>query len=164
MQRARAAAAAVVALALVGPAPAVAEQGPALNYVQFCVGCHRNDASGSARNGVPDMRGQLGHFLRLPEGRAFLGQVAGVAQAPLEDAPVAALLNWMVVQFSAEQVPHTFEPYTATEVRRLRAERPADLPGMRSRIVQQLRTLGYAVDDLPDAATAHLAASNTTTE
>ncbi|MEQ8663709.1 MAG: hypothetical protein RLW62_23065, partial [Gammaproteobacteria bacterium] len=53
-------------------------QPPQLDYLQHCLGCHREDGSGSARNGVPDMRGVIGRFARVPRGRAFLVQVAGV--------------------------------------------------------------------------------------
>jgi hypothetical protein len=40
--------------------------------------------------------------------------------APLSDVELAALLNWTIVTFDSENVPHEFEPYTAEEVGLLR--------------------------------------------
>ncbi|MBL0087469.1 MAG: hypothetical protein IPP44_12490 [Ideonella sp.] len=48
-----------------------AASNPRTLYVLHCAGCHALDASGVPDKGVPTMRGALGHFLQLPEGRAF---------------------------------------------------------------------------------------------
>lgn len=116
------------------------------NYIQHCAGCHGMDGSGSPANGVPSMKGRVAHFLRLPEGRAFLVQVPGTSQSPLPDRDVAELLNWILQSMSAAEVPPEFQPYTTDEVRRLRAERLADVMGTRARLVQQLRERGYSID------------------
>jgi mono/diheme cytochrome c family protein len=128
----------------VGVAPA---QEPALNYLQYCVGCHMQDGSGSAANNVPDMRGTIGHFVQIPQGRAFLIQVAGVAQAPIPANELAALMNWLLPTLSANEMPAEFTPYSAAEVAQLRSLRPADLPAMRARLIQQLSSLGYPAGD-----------------
>ncbi|MEQ8231878.1 MAG: hypothetical protein RLW61_11145 [Gammaproteobacteria bacterium] len=124
-----------VALALAGVAQA---QPPELDYLQHCLGCHREDGSGSARNGVPDMRGVIGRFARVPSGRAFLVQVAGVAQAPLDDAALAALINWLLPRMDAAGLPDDFTPYTAAEIGRLRAARPGDLGALRAQALADL--------------------------
>lgn len=111
---------------------------PEHDYLQFCVGCHRLDGSGSAANGVPELRGVVGRFLRVPSGRAFVVQVAGVAQAPLDDAALARLLNWLLPRMDADGLPAGFEPYTAAEVAHLRATRPGDVPAMRARVLEEI--------------------------
>lgn len=115
-------------------------QEPALDYLQHCAGCHMENGAGSERNGVPDMRHSIGHFTRLPKGRAFLVQVAGVAQAPLDDGAVAALLNWMLPEFSKAEIATEFTPYTAQEINQLRATRPGDLSALREQVVSELAT------------------------
>ncbi|MGR8919716.1 MAG: c-type cytochrome [Gammaproteobacteria bacterium] len=132
---------------LTGPACA---QGPALNYVEHCMGCHMEDGAGSRRNNVPDMRDAVAHFTRIAEGRAFLVQVAGVSQAPISDADLAALLNWMLPAFSAATLPEDFEPYTAQEVERLRATRPADIDGVRRELATRLAGMGLEVPGYRD--------------
>ncbi|MEX2479828.1 MAG: hypothetical protein WD928_03105 [Gammaproteobacteria bacterium] len=120
--------------------PALA-QSPALDYVQHCAGCHRDDGSGSARNGVPDMRGVIGRLAGVPTGRDFLIQVAGVAQTPLDDEALARLMNWLLPRMGEAALPADFKPYTAAEIARLRATRPADLPAQRAQAVAELVAL-----------------------
>ena len=135
VRSARAAALLGLLLGAAGPAGA---QPPHLDYLQFCEGCHREDGSGSARNGVPDMRGVIGRLASVPSGRAFMIQVAGVAQTPLSDDALARLMNWLIPRMDASALAADFPPYTATEVAALRANRPADLPALRAQAVAEL--------------------------
>jgi hypothetical protein len=116
------------------------------NFMLHCSGCHQSDGSGSVRNGIPNMRDRVGHFLRLPEGRDFLVQVPGTSQSPMNDTATAELLNWMVRAYSAAEIPQGFVPYTAAEVTRLRAHPLDDAPGTRAAIAQRLRGMGLEVD------------------
>lgn len=116
-----------------------------LDYLQFCSGCHQSDGSGSVGNHVPSLPGSVGRFVRTASGRAFVIQVGGVAQAPISDAAVAALLNWMLPAFDQNNLPPDFTPYTAAEVAAARATRPGDLAASRTRVVTELRALGYEV-------------------
>ena len=115
-------------------------------YVLNCVGCHQMDGSGSAAHEIPNMRGTVGYFLRLPEGRAFLVQVPGTSNSALSDAEIAVLLNWMLPQFSRAEMPPAFVPYTADEVTRLRKQRLDDVAGTRAAIVARLAAMGYPVE------------------
>jgi len=90
--------------------------------------------------------GAVGHFLRLPEGRAFLVQVPGTSNSALSDAQIAVLLNWMLPQFSREEIPPDFVPYTAEEVTRLRNQRLDDVAATRAAIVTRLAAMGYRVE------------------
>jgi mono/diheme cytochrome c family protein len=129
-----------------GAADALAADRNRNNFLLHCSGCHRQDGGGSPENGIPSMQGRVGHFLRLPEGRAFLVQVPGTSQSALGDAAVAELLNWMVNQFSRDEIPSGFIPYTAVEVERLRAQRLSDVPAKRAAVVGSLRDMGYRVE------------------
>ena len=84
------------------------------DYLLSCSGCHRADGSGSRL--VPSLR-DMRALARVPGARAYWVQVPGAAQAPLSDARLAALMNWLVERFSgAAPSPR----YTAREVGRLR--------------------------------------------
>ena len=61
--------------------------------------------------------------------------VPGVAQAPLDDAALAAVMNWMLARFDAAHLPAGFAPYTAAEVGRLRATPLTDVSGIRARLL-----------------------------
>jgi mono/diheme cytochrome c family protein len=142
----RAACCAVLALGAAQPAwaqPAVTSLRSL--YVLHCAGCHAMDASGHPEQGVPSMRGALGHFLRLPEGRAFLVQVPGVNNAGLSDAQIAALITWIVGQYSADTAPPGWPAYTAEEVTAAKRVRPADVAAARAVLVQRLQQAGLPV-------------------
>jgi hypothetical protein len=116
------------------------------NYLLHCSGCHLPDGTGSAANDVPTLHDIPGHFVRVPEGRAFLTQVPGIAYSSLNDAEVAEILNWMLFQFSRETLAAEFEPFTPDEVGRLRAERPAEIFKVRAEVLARLRALGITID------------------
>jgi len=116
-----------------GPASAVS--GPELDYTLECAGCHRADGSGTPGS-VPALRDSVARFLAVPEGRPYLALVPGAAQAPLDDAALAAVLNWMLVHFDAAHVPAGFTPYTAEEVGQLRTRPLVDVEGARRLLLQ----------------------------
>jgi len=133
----RASGAAFFALAsLVLPARAGAGS-PAVDYELHCQGCHLQD--GSATPGrVPALAASLARFARVPEGRAYLVRVPGVAESPLDDASLAALLNWVLLRFDPAGVPADFSPYRAEEVGRLRRVPLSDVESERRRLVDEL--------------------------
>jgi mono/diheme cytochrome c family protein len=94
---------------------------PALDYVLHCQGCHRADGSATA-GAVPALAGSMARFLAVDGGREYLARVPGAAQSLLDDAALAALLNWMLARFDPEHLPRSFEPYRAEEVGELRKE------------------------------------------
>ncbi len=106
-----------VGLGLAMPIAADADVPPSEAYVLHCAGCHGTDGSGHA-DFVPSLR-PAGALLARPGGRAYLARVPGVAQAPLSDAQLAALLNWMLAEISGAT---DFDPYSASEVGALRRE------------------------------------------
>jgi hypothetical protein len=108
------------------------------NFRLYCMGCHQMDGSGSPVNGIPSMRDEVGHFLRLPEGRAYLSQVPGTLNTPLSDGDTAELLNWVLVNLGRSSTPSDFLRYTAEDVRAYRTSIPEDIPGMRVKILERL--------------------------
>lgn len=85
------------------------------DYVLNCSGCHRMDGSGSSV--VPSLHG-MRELAGNPDARAYWVRVPGAAQAPLTDARLAALMNWLVARFAgAPPKP----PYTPREVAELRS-------------------------------------------
>jgi mono/diheme cytochrome c family protein len=114
----RAAAATLLAAMLAAPSSVAADSlAPAAlhDYVLSCAGCHKLDGTGSAR--VPTLHGTA-RLLERTGGRDYLLRVPGASQAPLSDARLAALLNWVLAEFGgAAPVP----PFTAEEVAAARA-------------------------------------------
>jgi len=84
-------------------------------YQLHCSGCHRPDGSGDVRV-VPSLR-ELAPLLDVPGGRAYLVRVPGVAQAPLDSAELAPLLNYVLREIARAE---SFVPFTESEVESLR--------------------------------------------
>jgi cytochrome c553 len=110
--------------------PADADSYEEHDYILNCSGCHRIDGAGSrtvpSLQAMPELRG-------TPGVRAYWVQVPGAAQAPLSDARLAALMNWLVERFAGKRP----EPaYTAGEVARLRTSPLRDPIGQRNKIRQ----------------------------
>lgn len=100
--------------------PAGADSYEEHDYILNCSGCHRMDGTGSRT--VPSLRA-MAELSGKPGARTYWAQVPGAAQAPLTDARLAALLNWLVKRFTGR----TLEPaYTEAEVKRLRASPSRD--------------------------------------
>jgi hypothetical protein len=64
--------------------------------------------------------------------------VPGTAQSELDDARTAALLTWLLREFSSAEVPAGFAPYTAEEVGRERREPLSDVWGTRNALLQAI--------------------------
>ena len=103
-----------VALAVAAAANAAAP--PDEDYLLHCSGCHHADGAG-VPGVVPPLSG-LAPFLTTPAGRAYLVRVPGVAQAPIDDERLAALLNWVLREMSGARPSPAF---SAREVGALRA-------------------------------------------
>jgi mono/diheme cytochrome c family protein len=121
-----------------------AASGPELDYAVTCQGCHRADGTGTPGT-VPALAGSVGRFLRVPGGRDFLARVPGVAQAPLDDAALAAVLNWVLRRFGGDDVPKDFVAYTADELGPLRRRPLTDVDRARGELLREIeRSSGAA--------------------
>ena len=111
---------------------------PQQDYILNCQGCHLADGSGSPGN-VPRMKNFVGWYLHVPGGREYIMQVPGVANAPLGDAQLAAVMNWVLQRFSAAQLPKDFLPYSTEETGRLRADSIVDVVERRAELLERIR-------------------------
>ncbi len=119
--------------------PRIAEV--AEDFSRNCQGCHRADGMGACRT-VPRIRNFVGLFTRIPEGRDYLLRVPGVVWAMLDDARLARVLNWMLANYSPEQIAPGFAPFTAEEVGDARKRPIANVLEVRTALVAELQRQG----------------------
>lgn len=112
-------------------------RGAQLDYARNCQGCHLSSGEGITGE-VPALKDFVGHFMRSREGRAYIPRVPGVAYSPLSNVKLAVLLNWVLYEFSAAQLPANFAPYTTAEVAVLRARPLTDFATERARVLRGL--------------------------
>jgi len=122
-----------VLLLLLAASPGFAGS-PAVDYALNCQGCHLDDGSGTPGS-VPRLAGTVGRFLDVPGGREFLVQVPGVATSALDDAALAAVLNWMLARFGPPHLPEKYAPYTAAEVGALRQKPLTNVDRVRAELI-----------------------------
>ena len=108
------------------------------NYILNCQGCHLPDGSGSEGN-VPKMNDFAGYFLHVPGGREFLVQVPGAAGAPISDQELADVMNWMLLNFSKNELPDPFVPYSAEEIGKLRKAPLLDVHHRRKELLTRIK-------------------------
>lgn len=102
------------------------------------MGCHQANGSGVPGK-VPDMRTTLEPFSRTAAGRRYLIEVPGVAQAPLSNAELAELLNWLVRDLGGATQSKHFIPFTAEEVAAYRNTPLIEVAAVRRRLLSGSR-------------------------
>jgi len=112
-----------------------------LTLMLQCQGCHRVDGAGTG-DAVPALADQVARFLHVEGGREFLVRVPGVANAPLGDADLSALVNWMLAEFDPDHLPESFTPYAPAEIAALRT-RPfgPEVASERQRLMALLKAI-----------------------
>ena len=115
------------------PAVAAQERSPRIHYTIQCQGCHLENGAGRPPD-IPALKDRIGYLLQIPGGREYLVQVPGAANAPIDDAELAGVLNYMIRSFAGRSMPPSFEPYTRGEVARLRPATPLDIDAIRHRL------------------------------
>jgi mono/diheme cytochrome c family protein len=134
----------LLAAAAAGAAPAVSGIDPPKiaatpgAYLLYCGGCHGINGH-SSDAAVPSLKGQVDAFLCLPSGREYLIRLPNVAFAPLTDAQLADLMNF-VVGLGQTRTGKGDLPYTAAEVGTLRRKPLLGQPiaGYRHQLVTKL--------------------------
>ncbi|MES1951221.1 cytochrome c, mono-and diheme variant [Salinisphaera sp. S4-8] len=129
--------------------PVHASPGPATQYLIHCSGCHRADGSGSLRGGIPDLRGYVGSFGRLEAGRAYLMHVPGVVGSGLDNADIAAVMNYIFARWAEAPANDPVPAFSADEVARLRRLSIPDVVKARRRVVQELNARDLPVAPYP---------------
>ncbi len=89
---------------------------PRSHYMIHCMGCHLMDGSGLPPD-VPEFNHELAVLAATDAGRAYLVQVPGAAQAPVTDAALADVINWILKQYAPQS---DTAPFTEAEVKRYR--------------------------------------------
>jgi len=133
--RTAAAAVAWLGVALIGVMPVAAEEQPRIAYWLHCAGCHGLEGRGAPPD-VPTLVDVPGRIAALPGGREYLVRVPGVSQAALSDERLAAVVNYMLTEFSADSLQAGFIPYTAAEIGRNRANSLTDPLKTRHELLQ----------------------------
>jgi mono/diheme cytochrome c family protein len=128
---------ALLTLVLLGQTAARAEQPAEVNYLLHCMGCHLADGSGGAPD-VPDIRGEMGCLLSVEGGREYLVQVPGASQAPISDAELAAVVNYLLETFNADTLPADYAPLTEDEVAKWRDDWLPDVAAERKELMARL--------------------------
>jgi mono/diheme cytochrome c family protein len=108
---------------------------PRVDFTLHCGGCHLADGRGLPPE-VPSLRGDPGRIAARPAGRAYLIRVPGAAQSPLDDAALAAVLNWVMSEFNAETLPARWKPFTASEIAKHRSRVLEDPAAARAELWQ----------------------------
>ena len=106
------------------------------NYQMSCQGCHAPDGSGA--NAVPRMRDYVGIFLSTQAGREYLVRVPGSAVSALDDAELAEVLNWIVLEFAGSSAVQPFEHYSPQEVGRLRQQPLNEVVQYRAQLLAEI--------------------------
>ncbi len=114
--------------------------GAHFNYIMHCQGCHLPDGAGTPDK-VPALKQELGRFLQVKGGREFLIQVPGTSQSALSDKEVADVLNWILENFSPDELPADFVPYTTKEISQHR-QPLANVTEVRTALVAQISATG----------------------
>jgi mono/diheme cytochrome c family protein len=125
------------------------------DYILACAGCHGlNGVSNSML--VPSLKGLVGYYLNMPEGRAYLPRLPNVAFSTLDDEQLAAVLNYMVFDIGADSAPAGSPPYDAAEVGKWRRQPLTEvtLSAYRRRIVETLIDRYHAPATLRGYSTA----------
>ncbi|MBT6057276.1 MAG: cytochrome c [Gammaproteobacteria bacterium] len=98
---------------------------PRINYLLYCTGCHAANGAGKPPN-VPSLRDELGRMISVPEMRSYLVRIPGASQAPISDADLTDVINWLLREFNSNTLPANFEEYTVGEVSNARRNILAD--------------------------------------
>jgi len=116
---------AVVLIVLLSVNSSATAASPRINYLLYCTGCHAADGAGKPPN-VPSLRDELGRMISVPEMRSYLVRIPGASQAPISDADLTDVINWLLHEFNSDTLPANFEEYTKEEVSTARKNILAD--------------------------------------
>lgn len=110
-----------------------------INYILQCQGCHRADGSGSSK-ATPSLLTDGELFLSSPKGREFFVLVPGVAHAPLNDAELTDVINFVIKNLIMKDGGFESLFYTVPEVSKYRQVKTAkDITTLRREVIESLK-------------------------
>lgn len=98
---------------------------PRTNFLLYCSGCHLTNAEGKPPN-VPTLVGELGRMLSVADMRSYLVRIPGASQAPISDAELTEVINWLLEEYNADTLPDGFVMLSEDEVTTARKQVLAD--------------------------------------
>jgi len=110
-----------------------------------CSGCHGMEGAGSKVGRIPPFVGIVGRFAATADGRLYLVQVPGVANAALSDADTARLLNYVLRSWGAAELSPNAPDFTPEEVRSLRNVHVDDIAKLRGELGAELARHGTSI-------------------
>jgi len=120
-----------------------AHANPGQDYMLYCMGCHGAQAEGVPGK-IPPLAHSLGMFMRTPAGRNYVLRVPGAANSVLNDAQLAAVLNWLAQEFNAGELSADVPLFTAAEVTAQRHTPLTSVLATRREVVRDLAVSGPA--------------------
>ena len=118
-----------------------AHAGPAQDYALHCMGCHGATAQGVPGK-VPPLAHSLVRFMNNADGRRYVLRVPGAANSMLSDAQLAAVLNWVVGQFDANELDSSTPQFAEQEVAANRRTPMADVLATRVAVLKEIAASG----------------------
>jgi cytochrome c553 len=117
--------------------------GPAQDYMLYCMGCHGAQAEGVPGK-VPPLAHALGLYMKIPAGRNYVLRVPGAANSVLSDSELAAVLNWLAVNYSPGESSSEVPLFTPAEVTRLRHVPLVSVLAARREVIAALAAAGQS--------------------
>lgn len=117
-------------------------EGAVEGFARNCQGCHRADGEG-AKGSVPRLTDFVGYYTQVEGGREFLASVPGVVYSMLDDAELANVMNWTLKTYGEGELAADFEPYTAADIARFRADPIENVRTRRAEMVRRLQVAGF---------------------
>ncbi len=133
----------VALLSVMAAVGAAARASPAQDYVLHCMGCHGANAQGVPGK-VPPLAHSLVRFMKNAAGRRYVLRVPGAANSMLSDAQLAAVLNWVVTRFDADELGSSTPQFTEQEVTASRHSPMADVLATRIAVLKEIAAGGPA--------------------
>lgn len=134
---------ALLLTAVAGFSSGAVRASPAQEYMLYCMGCHGAQAQGVPGK-VPPLAHSIGLFMRTAAGRDYLLRVPGAANSALSDAQLAAVLNWLALEFNSEELTADMPKFTAAEVGARRHVPLGSVLAARREVVRGLAATGAA--------------------
>lgn len=87
------------------PGAGRADMAPRANYVLRCAGCHGMEGLGTETGGIPGFPHSIATLAGDDTGRTYMLHVPGVVGASLDNAAIAAVLNYILERWGDAGAP-----------------------------------------------------------